>query len=119
MCSLVVLQCGASSIQQIERAEPPMPLESTLLTGYLFGDPARPEEARGDFVVGHHHPTRGWAISSVIGAFPWYYTVSPRGELIQGSNVFELCAAAKLSWQWNMTAVSQIATVGHTLGTHT
>ena len=58
-------------------------------------------------------------MSSVIGAFPWYYTVSPRGELIQGSNVFELCAAAKLGWQWNTAAVSQIAAVGHTLGSHT
>ncbi len=92
---------------------------SSVLTGYLAGDAARPQDASGDFVVGSRHPTQGWAASSVIGALPWYYTVSPLGELLQGSNVFELCATAKHPWHWNLTAVSQIAMVGHTLGSHT
>lgn len=94
-------------------------LESTVLAGYLTGDPGRPNDAGGDFVAGNRHPTHGWAISSVIGAHPWYFTVSPRGELLQGPNVFELCEVARYAWSWNMAAVSQIAMVGHTLGSHT
>jgi hypothetical protein len=89
------------------------------LAGYVVGDPQQPDEAHGDFVVGDRSPTDGWAMSSTVGAFPWYYAISPEGKLIQGSNVFELCAAACLKWEWNMTAIRQIATVGHTLGLHT
>jgi asparagine synthase (glutamine-hydrolysing) len=90
-----------------------------LLTGYIVGDPAKPDLARGDFVVGNPQRNDGWAESSSIGASPWYYTVTSNGELVQGANVFELCAAASMDWEWNTTAISQIALVGHTLGQHT
>lgn len=90
-----------------------------LLTGYLVGNVGQPQEARGDFVVGDQHRTEGWAMSSAIGAFPWYYSVTLQGELVQGENVFDVCTAAKLDWDWNTTAIRQIATVGHTLGSHT
>lgn len=90
-----------------------------VLAGYLTGDISSEEGAGGDHVVGCLHPTEGWAESSVVGAIPWYYTVSPRGELLQGPNVFDLCVQAGHAWQWNMAAIGQLAAIGHTLGTHT
>jgi hypothetical protein len=93
--------------------------QATVLAGYLKGDPANPNDARGDFVVGRHGASDGWAQSATVGASPWYYTVTAKGELFQGANVFDLCRDAKLKWDWNFLAIRQIATVGHTLGGET
>lgn len=65
-----------------------------LLAGYLIGDATQPQDARGDFVVGEQNASDGWAMSPAIGAFPWYYTVTPKGQLFQGANVFELLCSA-------------------------
>jgi hypothetical protein len=73
----------------------------------------------GDNVSGCPHPENGYAVSTLVGAFPWYWTVTDDGKLLQDSNVFRLCHQASMPWVWNDAAISQIALVGHTLGTHT
>jgi hypothetical protein len=90
-----------------------------LLAGYLIGAESAPETAAGDFVIGDPDTQAGWAMSSTIGAVPWYYTLDRAGQLHQGGNVFELCRTAQLDWEWNFTAIKQIAAFGHTLGRHT
>lgn len=90
-----------------------------LLTGYRSKNKTHLEYQDGDFVVGDLDSINGFAISSVVSAFPWYWTITPEGKLLQGPNVFDLCATAKIGWEWNFPALNQIALIGHTIGTHT
>src|SRR5262245_33075485 len=59
----------------------------------------------GDFIVGDTHPHGGYAISSTVGAFPWYWAMSNSGTLHQGSNVFDVASQAGLPWAWNERAI--------------
>jgi hypothetical protein len=92
-----------------------MAADHSLLTGYQTAGPGR----EGDNVSGSMNAAHGYAVSTLVGAFPWYWTVTADGRLLQGNNVFELCRQADMAWRWSDTAISQIALVGHTLGTHT